>query len=651
MRRLHPLLQAQLRELRARTTGSRMGAHELLEMLSRYYDTSMTSAARWCARCSSCRTRRARSASKCAEQGAAQLQVILDHIKDVVITVDAEGVIDRANPMTERVFAYPPGELPGLRIDALVPESRVDGSIAAGLRPARRFQRHVPRPCAQPRGHRAALGRHAVPGRDRGQPRAHWAPRSFRDLPARHLRAAQSTRKRCATAKRATARWSTTRPRRSPSSMPTPRGSSKPTNRRCACSSSTREQLLACSLGDVSAEMQPDGTAVDVAAPQFLQARARPANPQVFEWIHRDSTGREIPCEAAPRAARRRFRGAGARQHHRHLGAQARRDHHARTSARSSRCSLSNAQPAGGARRHLRAGAGRVPALPLHDLRARARRELLRADDRAPAAADAGRRARTHTHRTAPRLLRRGRVFGLRRVRVRRGQRRALGRSPPGGARLRVPRRLVHAHQGRERQAAGLGGYLPPGAWPAGFARAGAAIACRAPRGARHRAQPRRGGAAHQRGEIPRPVRGRHRGCLPEHARRPAGVGEQCVREDAGLQLGRRDVRAAELRDAVLERARPRRVRAQGRRRRRGPLHGSRAAPARRHAGRGPGELARRSRRLGPHRRLRRHGLRHHRAQARRAGDVRRKGPRAGHAAVDRRRRDQHRRRTRTSTT
>jgi len=39
MRRLHPLLQGQLRELRARVTGGRISAHELLEMLSRYYDS------------------------------------------------------------------------------------------------------------------------------------------------------------------------------------------------------------------------------------------------------------------------------------------------------------------------------------------------------------------------------------------------------------------------------------------------------------------------------------------------------------------------------------------------------------------------------------------------------------------------------------
>ena len=30
---------------------------------------------------------------------------ILDHIKDVVVTANADGVIDRANPMTERVFS------------------------------------------------------------------------------------------------------------------------------------------------------------------------------------------------------------------------------------------------------------------------------------------------------------------------------------------------------------------------------------------------------------------------------------------------------------------------------------------------------------------------------------------------------------------
>ena len=107
-------------------------------------------------------------------------------------------------------------------------------------------------------------------------------------------------------------------------------------------------------------------------------------------------------------------------------------------------------------------------------------------------------------------------------------------------------RRLVHAHQGRQRQVVRLGGHLPPGARAAGRPRAGAHGARRAARGAGHRAQPRRRGVARQRSQVPRPVR-RHRGRrVPEHARRPAGVGQQRLREDARLRLGRRNVRVAE---------------------------------------------------------------------------------------------------------
>ena len=107
VRPLHPLLQSQLRELRARVTGGRISAHELLEMLSRYYDT-VDDERRAMVRSMQLMSDEARSHGvEIAEQGAAQLQVILDHIKDVVVTANAEGVIDRANPMAERVFSYP----------------------------------------------------------------------------------------------------------------------------------------------------------------------------------------------------------------------------------------------------------------------------------------------------------------------------------------------------------------------------------------------------------------------------------------------------------------------------------------------------------------------------------------------------------------
>src|SRR3954447_1588301 len=125
--RLHPLLQSQLRELRARVTGSRISAHELLEMLSRHYDT-VDEERRAMVRSMQLMSDEARSLGvEIAEQGAAQLQVILDHIKDVVITANAEGVIDRANPMTERVFEYARGELVGVSLERLVPGIAVEG--------------------------------------------------------------------------------------------------------------------------------------------------------------------------------------------------------------------------------------------------------------------------------------------------------------------------------------------------------------------------------------------------------------------------------------------------------------------------------------------------------------------------------------------
>src|SRR6188768_639677 len=133
MRRLHPLLQAQLRELRTRVTGGRVSAHELLEMLSRYYDT-VDDERRAMVRSMQLMSDEARSLGvEMAEQGAAQLQVILDHIKDVVLTANVDGIIDRANPMCQRVFGHPTSELLGQRIDILLPEIAERGSITAGL--------------------------------------------------------------------------------------------------------------------------------------------------------------------------------------------------------------------------------------------------------------------------------------------------------------------------------------------------------------------------------------------------------------------------------------------------------------------------------------------------------------------------------------
>jgi diguanylate cyclase (GGDEF)-like protein/PAS domain S-box-containing protein len=294
LRRLHPLLQGQLRELRARVTGGRISAHEFLEMLSRYYD-SIDDERRAMVRSMQLMSDDARSLGvEIAEQGAAQLQVILDHIKDVVITANAEGVIDSANPMTERVFSYPPGELLGLRVDALVPGVAVDGSIANGLdRLAEssdtfRGMRVSPEVIARRSDgtlfpaevavSRAKSGRHEV------------FVICLRDISERH-------------ATQQALRDSELRYRSLVDNAPEAITVIDPDTKRFAEANEpalrlfkmTRDQLLSVDLDAVSAEMQPDGQPCQ--APRQYLRRAAAGESQVFEWIHRDALGRDIPCE------------------------------------------------------------------------------------------------------------------------------------------------------------------------------------------------------------------------------------------------------------------------------------------------------------------------------------------------------------------
>ena len=55
-------------------------------------------------------------------QSSEHLQVILDHIKDVVLVVNEEGVIESLNPTGERVFGYTESQVTGQCIDLLIPK-------------------------------------------------------------------------------------------------------------------------------------------------------------------------------------------------------------------------------------------------------------------------------------------------------------------------------------------------------------------------------------------------------------------------------------------------------------------------------------------------------------------------------------------------
>src|SRR4029077_2046781 len=110
---LHPQLKAQLREAQLRSGSDRPDVPMLLRLINEHYQTLD-------------RERRgivesmrlmADEAQELAQEARAQssvhLQVILDHIKDVVLVVNEDGVIESLNPTGERVFGYTESQVIG----------------------------------------------------------------------------------------------------------------------------------------------------------------------------------------------------------------------------------------------------------------------------------------------------------------------------------------------------------------------------------------------------------------------------------------------------------------------------------------------------------------------------------------------------------
>ncbi|HEV3179418.1 MAG TPA: PAS domain S-box protein [Steroidobacteraceae bacterium] len=124
---LHPQLRAQLRELQLRTGRAEPDVAMLLQLVNDYYH-SLDGERRGIAESMRLMADEARAlAVEAHEQSSEQLQVILDHIKDVVLAVDEEGVVRTFNPTGERVFGYDEAEVLGQRIDLLLPQIASSG--------------------------------------------------------------------------------------------------------------------------------------------------------------------------------------------------------------------------------------------------------------------------------------------------------------------------------------------------------------------------------------------------------------------------------------------------------------------------------------------------------------------------------------------
>ena len=129
---LHARLRAQLDTLGPGASPVVVLSH-LLPLVSRQYE-AMDDERRGVVRSMQLLAEEARSFSQgLMSADAGQLRAILDHIKDVVITVTADGAICVFNPTGEQLFGYSQAEVIGVSIARLLPDLPIQGSLIRGL--------------------------------------------------------------------------------------------------------------------------------------------------------------------------------------------------------------------------------------------------------------------------------------------------------------------------------------------------------------------------------------------------------------------------------------------------------------------------------------------------------------------------------------
>jgi diguanylate cyclase (GGDEF)-like protein/PAS domain S-box-containing protein len=128
---LHPLLKQQFGD--SRNEGGSLDLRKLLQLISSAYEEwdeerkGVVRSMRLLADETSAFTREVR------ESAAAQLQVILDHVKDAILTVDETGRIETMNTTSERVFGYDEADVHGRKLDLLIPSLARSPHITAAL--------------------------------------------------------------------------------------------------------------------------------------------------------------------------------------------------------------------------------------------------------------------------------------------------------------------------------------------------------------------------------------------------------------------------------------------------------------------------------------------------------------------------------------
>jgi diguanylate cyclase (GGDEF)-like protein/PAS domain S-box-containing protein len=289
---LNRLLEQQLAEARGR--GGELDLPELLRLMSAHYDR-IDSERRGIVRSMQLMSDEAQALTReIREQSASQLQAILDNVKDAIVTVDGSGHIESFNPTGERIFGYVSAEILGRGLDYLLPETSGRGAVEFLERCAAKIDdTHVDLAAHQTWGTtkdgvrvalEVAVSKASLNRRD-----AYIV--CIRDVTERRL-AEQSMRE-------SEARYRTL-VEHAPEAIlvfDVDRGRFLDVNdNACRFFRMDRAALLASGPDKISPLCQSDGTP-SFGVPRGYIDGALAGGAPVFEWIHCDSLGQNIPCE------------------------------------------------------------------------------------------------------------------------------------------------------------------------------------------------------------------------------------------------------------------------------------------------------------------------------------------------------------------
>jgi diguanylate cyclase (GGDEF)-like protein/PAS domain S-box-containing protein len=291
---INRLLQRQVADARGRN--GELNVADLLHTISAHYDR-IDAERRGVVRSMQLMSDEAQALTReIREQTASHLQAIVDNVKDAIVTVDAGGHIETVNPTGERIFGYSVDEILGRALDILLPavERRGEPLLEFLERCARQIDdTHVDLAAHQTWGITCKGVRVAVEiavskarlNRDDGYivcirdcTERHLAELSMRESEARYRTLVEHAPEVIVV-------------------FDVDRGKFTDVNdNACRYFKMDRETLLASGPDKISPAQQADGS------PSFGTARgyidgALAGEAPVFEWVHCDANGLDLPCE------------------------------------------------------------------------------------------------------------------------------------------------------------------------------------------------------------------------------------------------------------------------------------------------------------------------------------------------------------------